>query len=225
MVLPLKRRKSRSPPGFVAGTGGKGSVKTHSHCRASDRGRAPVGAGWSSPVARQAHNLKVTGSNPVPATIQTPVCGPPLAGVAASAPKNRGMTDLPNGPSRLADTGPGLRTPVELLQRGWYGEHHRLCTPFTALERSSSEAASSSVGSRAAHGLRSAIGSTLPSQASVSAADDPARSRRPRRDLTEGAGKGGRAGDAAVARHPGGRVPVRRADPSPGRSVSAAATP
>ena len=25
-------------------------------------------AGWSSPVARQAHNLKVTGSNPVPAT-------------------------------------------------------------------------------------------------------------------------------------------------------------
>ena len=28
----------------------------------------PFGAGWSSPVARQAHNLKVTGSNPVPAT-------------------------------------------------------------------------------------------------------------------------------------------------------------
>ena len=27
-------------------------------------------AGWSSPVARQAHNLKVTGSNPVPATNQ-----------------------------------------------------------------------------------------------------------------------------------------------------------
>ena len=30
-------------------------------------GPAPA-AGWSSPVARQAHNLKVTGSNPVPAT-------------------------------------------------------------------------------------------------------------------------------------------------------------
>ena len=26
------------------------------------------GAGWSSPVARQAHNLKVIGSNPIPAT-------------------------------------------------------------------------------------------------------------------------------------------------------------
>jgi hypothetical protein len=26
------------------------------------------GAGWSSPVARQAHNLKAAGSNPAPAT-------------------------------------------------------------------------------------------------------------------------------------------------------------
>ena len=29
------------------------------------------GAGWSSPVARQAHNLKVRGSNPLPATNPT----------------------------------------------------------------------------------------------------------------------------------------------------------
>src|SRR3990167_2925576 len=28
-------------------------------------------AGWSSPVARQAHNLKVAGSNPAPATKET----------------------------------------------------------------------------------------------------------------------------------------------------------
>src|SRR6195952_5345938 len=28
-------------------------------------------AGWSSPVARQAHNLKVIGSNPIPATKYT----------------------------------------------------------------------------------------------------------------------------------------------------------
>ena len=37
----------------------------------------PMGAGfdvgWSSPVARQAHNLKVVGSNPAPATnLETP---------------------------------------------------------------------------------------------------------------------------------------------------------
>ena len=31
-----------------------------------------VDAGWSSPVARQAHNLKVVGSNPTPATITKP---------------------------------------------------------------------------------------------------------------------------------------------------------
>jgi hypothetical protein len=34
------------------------------------------GAGWSSPVARQAHNLKVVGSNPTPATNKRPaLCG------------------------------------------------------------------------------------------------------------------------------------------------------
>ncbi len=37
-------------------------------------------AGWSSPVARQAHNLKVTGSNPVPAT------SVPTDGLAPSSP-------------------------------------------------------------------------------------------------------------------------------------------
>ena len=31
-------------------------------------------AGWSSPVARQAHNLKVLGSNPSPATNSSPAC-------------------------------------------------------------------------------------------------------------------------------------------------------
>ena len=36
-------------------------------------------AGWSSPVARQAHNLKVTGSNPVPATTDN---RPPLTQVS-----------------------------------------------------------------------------------------------------------------------------------------------
>ena len=34
--------------------------------------RSSINAGWSSPVARQAHNLKVRGSNPLPATIKQP---------------------------------------------------------------------------------------------------------------------------------------------------------
>ena len=44
---------------------------------------ARLAAGWSSPVARQAHNLKVTGSNPVPAT-KHPQSPPP--GAALSFP-------------------------------------------------------------------------------------------------------------------------------------------
>ena len=46
-------------------------------------------AGWSSPVARQAHNLKVIGSNPIPATNfpkQNSRLGFPLTGCFA---KNR----------------------------------------------------------------------------------------------------------------------------------------
>src|ERR1700733_6624322 len=53
----------------------------------TSRGRCPFAtithAGWSSPVARQAHNLKVTGSNPVPATKDPPmdqtITPPPLS--------------------------------------------------------------------------------------------------------------------------------------------------
>ena len=90
MVLTLKRWKSRASPGIAAG----GYGKTHSHVRAFvaecegplrpflrlNRGGClyPAslgsgGAGWSSPVARQAHNLKVVGSNPTPATTMAPL--------------------------------------------------------------------------------------------------------------------------------------------------------
>ena len=56
MVLHLKVWESRSPPNLIRNA--KHSLNDRNY---------PV-AGWSSPVARQAHNLKVTGSNPVPAT-------------------------------------------------------------------------------------------------------------------------------------------------------------
>src|ERR1041385_8149034 len=49
--------------------------------RASDPGPTDTNnAGWSSPVARQAHNLKVTGSNPVPATTDSSDPDPPRPG-------------------------------------------------------------------------------------------------------------------------------------------------
>ena len=85
MVLQLKLRKSRSSPGFVASECIENPFTTlpkaaagHAERRLlflSDRlrfmragNRFTVVAGWSSPVARQAHNLKVVGSNPTPAT-------------------------------------------------------------------------------------------------------------------------------------------------------------
>ncbi len=68
MVLLLKQWKSRSPPGFA---GGAREAETHSHVRSRRCGANSFGAGWSSPVARQAHNLKVAGSNPAPATTST----------------------------------------------------------------------------------------------------------------------------------------------------------
>src|SRR3954470_14847496 len=61
MVLRLKARESRSPPGPP-----KGYLQILSPNPALTISQHPD-AGWSSPVARQAHNLKVTGSNPVPA--------------------------------------------------------------------------------------------------------------------------------------------------------------
>ena len=67
MVLSLKRWKSRSSPGIEA----RATCITR-YLNPFTNVSYPFAnanvAGWSSPVARQAHNLKVTGSNPVPAT-------------------------------------------------------------------------------------------------------------------------------------------------------------
>ena len=86
MVLVLKHWKSRSPPGIEAGVcAGYNPFTCHKgrpamggpFWRFSRSGRSQEpgsnaanfgAAGWSSPVARQAHNLKVVGSNPTPAT-------------------------------------------------------------------------------------------------------------------------------------------------------------
>ena len=56
MVLRLKAWESRSLPGFL-------SIIYKLILTVISNS-----AGWSSPVARQAHNLKVAGSNPAPAT-------------------------------------------------------------------------------------------------------------------------------------------------------------
>jgi len=68
MVLRLKTWESRSPPNLKRNTA-LSTINTHQTQRALHSiSSAHTIAGWSSPVARQAHNLKVVGSNPTPAT-------------------------------------------------------------------------------------------------------------------------------------------------------------
>ena len=66
MVLRLKARESRSPPGLPGGQNDcEMAIQPFSNTFFLPE--HPFDAGWSSPVARQAHNLKVVGSNPTPA--------------------------------------------------------------------------------------------------------------------------------------------------------------
>jgi hypothetical protein len=103
MVLPLKRRKSRSPPGSPNPQPTPSPRRRPNHAPDLIRGtlsggpQHAIAAGWSSPVARQAHNLKVVGSNPTPATI--PILPGSTGGpnhsagpLPSSTPRNRAIT-------------------------------------------------------------------------------------------------------------------------------------
>ncbi len=98
MVLRLKTRESRSLPGLQNATmpinlltstdtdDQKGracgllllqdtmrkTILTQKQAQRQTLRQSDSGAGWSSPVARQAHNLKAAGSNPAPATRSFP---------------------------------------------------------------------------------------------------------------------------------------------------------
>jgi hypothetical protein len=99
--------------------------------RVSSRGF--VGAGWSSPVARQAHNLKVTGSNPVPATNTPHIVWPYPARIAGIAsPIRRESSGQPVRPYGagvvlLQALHGGERGSQSLVERGaGFGADHRL---------------------------------------------------------------------------------------------------
>ena len=74
MVLRLKSRESRSSPGLQRGCDYQVCLTLHHepYSPAQFPLAAKFDAGWSSPVARQAHNLKVIGSNPIPAPKKKP---------------------------------------------------------------------------------------------------------------------------------------------------------
>jgi hypothetical protein len=68
-------------------------------------------AGWSSPVARWAHNPEVTGSNPVPATRNTQVRGVPSSGAPlpfSETCERTANAELHHHPYELAPTGQEL---------------------------------------------------------------------------------------------------------------------
>ena len=84
-------RESRSPPGLQPSACTNRS-RTHLTCHTPtppDPDRRASGAGWSSPVARQAHNLKVAGSNPAPATKQSSHKTKPLANPQGRLPRDQ----------------------------------------------------------------------------------------------------------------------------------------
>jgi hypothetical protein len=72
-------------------------------------------AGWSSPVARQAHNLKVAGSNPAPATTPSPT--KPLSRHRPSRPQGEPRKPSPNTDARAAPSGTARGIPSARQQK------------------------------------------------------------------------------------------------------------
>src|SRR5215213_4689038 len=111
MVLCLKARESRSLPGQP-----RTILCTF-----------PFDAGWSSSVARQAHNLKVTGSNPVPATKR-----PRMSRIRSAALRGGFLVSGPCFAKRLRR--PLGATPIHprltALHQPWKGraEPHQACS-------------------------------------------------------------------------------------------------
>jgi hypothetical protein len=123
MVLRLKARESRSPPGPHVGS--KRTQRAHpkpnpSNTPLPSSATKPqthhTPAGWSSPVARQAHNLKVTGSNPVPAP-KALIRSPPPSERRAASSVTTVNPERPRSGSGVTTTGSGPQreTPSVLL--------------------------------------------------------------------------------------------------------------
>ena len=83
---PDHRARRSSPAGRSTGSPRRPTAAIHERIPAPSCGPTWAVTGWSGPVARQAHNLKVTGSNPVPASnppqtnAETPLPHSPRAG-------------------------------------------------------------------------------------------------------------------------------------------------
>ena len=114
MVLCLNTRESRSLPGLLSTqiinifsipckTVHIGAKRENNPYRIK---LYHLDAGWSSPVARQAHNLKAAGSNPAPATKIMP---------ASSGPFFYQKSKIRNKPKRL----PSKTHPSSMRSQNW----------------------------------------------------------------------------------------------------------
>ena len=139
MVLRLKTRESRTPPGLQnthreprplrspdRPTTGNSSSRPAAnssppHDPSSGSHHNLPSAGWSSPVARQAHNLKAAGSNPAPATnISAPKKAPsvPTAGAfCVPGGRKRGGEGARCADGTLFRTSPASLMPKRILVR------------------------------------------------------------------------------------------------------------
>ncbi len=102
MVLCLKTRESRSLPGLPIackllitiygpplGSAGPQTLNRVFAAFCLPKRYENSFAGWSSPVARQAHNLKAAGSNPAPATKMKPASAKAVAGFLLFEPTRK----------------------------------------------------------------------------------------------------------------------------------------
>jgi hypothetical protein len=79
----------------------------------------PFAAGWSSPVARQAHNLKVAGSNPAPAPKLQKALAVPSGGFLPSAARHAPARRRATAPQRAQHLHsiPAKRLPAPTARR------------------------------------------------------------------------------------------------------------
>jgi hypothetical protein len=152
MVLCLKTRESRSLPGLPRTNNASHDIDNTNAaltclrrrvclCGASSAFEAcfegPIAAGWSSPVARQAHNLKVTGSNPVPATKhQTHTARPPTQKCSGALLCSGQTMKTEEAKALVSKTPRGLRRPGStiLQQRRNRSSNPGTSEPGTAAE-------------------------------------------------------------------------------------------
>jgi hypothetical protein len=130
--------------------------------------RTPTDAGWSSPVVRQAHNLKVAGSNPIPAELRpgtTAVIAPSSSSGSPMRPRTITCRSSPR---------PGAIRPTAAVER-----RSAPLNPIGASRPTASPLASSSAGAQPTQRARARLGTPRTPPRSDAPCDRSDTSARP----------------------------------------------